>query len=160
MTGIAMTSPSPSASQTLVVIGFILASLFGAMITIGTGFLTTEHQSKVSERAARVNDLALPANEFDALVSVYVSEVNRSNVTVKTKQDIRANLKAQRAALEGLNGLASPSELSLIKQYDAALGRADTGIKTGTGPLNTQAFMQAAADIAYHRSTLLKQLRS
>lgn len=160
MTGIAMASPSPSASRTLVVIGFILASLFGAGITVATGYFTSEHQSRLNERAARVSDLTLPANGFDALVSGYVAEVSKTNVTAKTKQDIRTNLKAQRAALEGLVGLASPSELELIKQYDAALGRADAGIKTGTGPLDTQSFMQSAADIAYLRSELLKQLRS
>lgn len=162
-----MTATSPGdkpASKSLVVIGFVCATLFttiiGGFVTFVTGIESAKHQAYLQERTALANQFAMPAEAFDPLVVKFVAEVRDGRITPATKAAIKANLLQQRSALENAGALISPDEEAEVRSYIDALVAADEGAKRSTGPLDSGGFARAAVDIATLRPDVLEALRS
>lgn len=157
-----MTLPRTSerpASRTLVIVGFIAATAFSGLVTLGVGVYNTGYQARLADRTATVNRFIGAAEGFDPLVVRFVAESGQSRISPATREAIKANLVAQRSSLESAQALLSPREAELAAQYSGLLARADSGLKQSSGPLDSRDFAQAAADIAAARPTLYAALR-
>lgn len=163
MAAIAPNGDKP-ASKSLVVIGFICATLFstvvGGAVTYWVGIRSAQHQAHLADRTAQVDRFIEAAQAFDPLVVTFVREVRAGRVTQPTKDAIKANLLQQRSALESAGTLLSDQEQALVDRYVEALVAADAGSKGSTGPLDSRGFAQAAVEIATLRPELIEALRA
>lgn len=147
------------ASRTLVIAGFIAATAFSGLVTLGVGVYSSGYQARLADRTAQVNRFVQAAEGLDPLVIRFVAESRNSRISLETRSAIKANLVAQRSTLESAQSLLSPSEASLAASYSTLLTRADAGLKKSTGPLDSQDFAQASADVAAARPKLYAALR-
>ncbi|QBX37207.1 hypothetical protein E4M02_02670 [Brevundimonas sp. S30B] len=152
------------ASKTLVVAGFISATLFttvaGGLVTHWVGIRSVQHQAHLSERSAQIERFRTAAEAFDPLVVAFVSEVRDGRLRQSTKDAIKANLLQQRSALESAESLLADQDRDLAVSYVEALVAADAGSKRATGALDSREFAQAAVQIATLRPRLVSALRN
>lgn len=160
MTMAATTSGGQPASRGLVIAGFITATLFSGIVTYIVGISSATHQARLADRTAQTAKFSDVAGRFDPLVVKFVAEVREGRIKETTKAEIKANLLAQRSALEASEGLFDRSEEPIVEAYIDQLTDADHGVKNASGPLDSQAFAQAAANIADLRPEVIGALRS
>lgn len=147
------------ASRTLVIVGFLAATAFSGLVTLGVGVYSSGYQARLADRTAQVNRFVQAAEGFDPLVVRFVAESRDSNITQETRDAIKANLVAQRSTLESAQSLLSPGEAAMAIEYSTLLARADAGLKKSTGRLDSREFAQASADVAAARPKLYSALR-
>ena len=151
------------ASKSLVVAGFIAATLFttvvGGGVTYWVGIRSAEHQAYLADRTSQANRFIEAAEAFDPLVIKFVTEVKQGRITQPTRDAIKANLVRQRTTLESAQSLLTDQEEALANDYVEALVAADAGLKASTGPLDSQGFAQAAVNVATLRPKLYDALK-
>lgn len=160
MTMAAAAAPDKPASRTLVVCGFILATIFSGLVTLWVGTYSATHQARLADRTAQVNRFIESAEAFDPLVVAFVAEAKSGAISPATRKAIKANLVKQRSTLESAHGLLSSNDQALAKEYVEKLVAADAGLKKATGPLDSRAFAQAAVDLATIRPKLYDAIRA
>ena len=152
--------PDKPAGRGLVILGFLVTTLFTGAVTCAVGFYNTAYQAVRTERTAQVDKFVQAAGEFDPLVRSFVADEKAGVLTPKTRTAVRDNLLKQREALDSVRSVAPASSLIEIDEYEATLGRADDGAKSAVGPLDSQKFVQEAVHIAEQRNVLFKKLRA
>ena len=154
----AATTP-PDKPARRAVLSYVLTTVFGAAVVGAVALYGQVYQADRVERTAEVDKFVEAANAMDPLVRKFVKEVKAGKLTPETREAIRQNLQLQRGQLENVEAIVSAGDKAKVAKYQDALGRADTGIKNATGPLDSREYAQAVADIADQREPLYTALR-
>ena len=161
MTAAASSSGAQPASRTLVVAGFILATLFSGVVTFCVGAYSADYQARRAEKTIQVNHFVETAQAFDPLVVKFVAETRDKKLSAQTRRSIKDNLVQQRSALENTQALLTSDKQAqaLAESYSKMLTAADDGLKSAKDPLDSRDFVQAAVHIAELRPKLYTALR-
>lgn len=144
----------------IVVVGFILSTMVTTGVTWWSSRESAKYQAQLAERIVQVNRFSDAAQAFDPIVVKFIKEVEDGKVSSATRDTIKTNLMLQRSILENAGSLLDGNKARAANLYVEALVKASDGLSTATGPLDSRAFVQAAADIAALRPDLLKELRA
>lgn len=158
---LAASSPTPAnpPGRAWLTLGFILASLFTAALTVGGNVIVNEREATRAEKIEKVSDFEKLSKPFRELVSDYnTALIDRKDLKVP-RDALRKNIFAQDAALQVSRLYLKGDARTRAEAYKSHLADLADTLEDAKDPVKAIRFAQLALDSDAEAAAVTADLR-
>lgn len=154
-----LSPPTQGAGRGLVIAASISSAVLASGLSLAVQFYSTKWQEQRATRISEVSKFVESSQQFDSLVTKFMTPFLKGEDTRLQQQAIRDNIQSQYNLLETARANLEPAQSARAKEYEDSLARVGEELDRGLPALKAKALVQAIADTRVQNVCVVFDLR-